>query len=530
MNTEISPNGLNIWRNQFVDNHFIIIVGSRNNAQWVDSNIDSILIQDYKNYQVIYFDDASTDHTDKLVEQRVKNNSQFIVYPSVSRQYKTWFYSELTKVYPIKDNDILVFLDGDDMFYCENVLSYLNAIYNQTNCWMTYGGMVVWNGCDNIIEPFPQNSEIPPQVISQKAYRKDIWRTSHLKTMKGFLWKAFDKKDLIPNDKAMVGPDDLAIMFAMLEMCPPEKVYRVTEPLYLYNHSRENQQSRAFKDQKETGIDYEVMVRTRKPYDTLSVVSPTLAGGLGNQMFEVAAAASLAKDNNALLLLNPNEHILPNQGRNVNTYLSNVFSKIITDSDPPAKTLYQWDHAFYKQIPYQPNLKLKSHFQSYKYFDHNREYIQWLFSPTPSVQDTIINRYDIGKTGKSTAIQVRRGDYIKFPNYHHLLPPEYYTKAVKIAAPEEIWVFGDDIKWCQENLHLDCPVKYIQDEDYIELYLMTLCKNVIISNSSFGWWAAYLNRRENHQIFAPSPWFGPAIINDGFKMDDLVLNTWNIVT
>ena len=512
--------------NLFMDNRFIILVGSYNNAQWVESNINSIVVQDYSNYKVVYFDDASTDGTDDAVAKKVKNNPRFTIAKVQERQYKTWFFSNLEKFTTISDNDIVVFLDGDDMFYCENVLSYINEIYKKTNCWMTYGGMVVWKGGDEIVEPYPQNSEIPREVKDKKAYRQDIWRTSHLKTMRGFVWKQIDKSDLMPNGKAMVGPDDLAIMFSALEMCPPQKVYRVTDPLYLYNHTPQNQGSRAFTDAKKSCIDYESIVRNRKPYDTISIVSPTFAGGLGNQMFEVAAAASLAKDHNALLMINPNEHILPNQGRNINNYISNIFGKIAIDCAPPLQILYSREHMAFEPIPFQPNVKLRGHFQSFKYFDHNRDYIRNLFAPSKFLMDQLKEKYS--EASKVTAIQVRRGDYIKFPNHHPLLPTDYYKNLTNFLTPYKIWIFSDDIQWCKENLHFDCPVEYIKEEDYIEMYLISHCKNIVISNSSFGWWAGYLKTNPG-QIFAPYPWFGPYLLAEGFKHDDLIPSDWIVI-
>ncbi len=502
-----------------MNNRFIIIIGSYNNARWVDSNLDSVLAQDYQNYMVRYFDDASTDNTGRLASEKVGDNPRFKVESVMSRKYKTWFFSQLTD---IQDNDILVFLDGDDMFYAENVLSYLNEVYNKSGCWMTYGGMLVWMGDEKIVEPFPQNSTIPAEVIDGKLYRKDTWRTSHLKTMRGFLWKSFDKGDLCPNGTYMVGPDDLAIMFGMLELCPPEKVYRVTEPIYLYNHSDENGGSRAHTEQIK--LNYEGLVRSRKPYNTLGVVSPTLAGGLGNQMFEIAAAASLAKDNNAILIVNPNEHICPNQGNNVNTYTTNIFSKIALDSNPPLKVGYTWDKPTYSQIPFAPNLKLRGHFQSYKYFDHNRDYIKELFWNKGVVSNEIDCHYHM--TSTTTAIQVRRGDYIKFPDHHPMLTAEYYKKAVEQCEHDQIYICSDDIEWCKENLQFSCPVQYIKDRDYAEMYLIASCKNIIISNSSFGWWSAYLKRHEYGKIIAPSTWFGPALLADGFNLDDLLPPNW----
>lgn len=500
-----------------MDNRFIIIVGSYNNAQWVSNNIGSILAQDYNNYLVYYFDDASTDNTYGLVKDQVKNDTRFKLFSTTKRHYKTWFFSNLgQKDKEIQDNDILVFLDGDDSFHAENVLSYLNEVYNKTQCWMTYGGMVVWEGGDKVIEPNPQNSTIPPEISATKSFRKDTWRTSHLKTMRGFVWKKFDTGDLF-HGKYIVGPDDLAIMFAALELCPPKKVYRVTEPIYLYNHSQANNKSRAFTDQKEHKVDYEGIIRARKPYDTISFVTPTLAGGLGNQMFEIAAAASLAKDNNAVLIVNNEEHILPNQGRNVKKYQNNIFSKIVFDSNIRPDDVYRRDVCTYEPIPYKRDLKLLGHFQSWKYFHHNREYIQNLFTP-----------HDRPANG-GTAIQVRRGDYYKFPDHHPQLTPEYYTKAVKLSGAKEVCIYSDDIPWCEKNLKFDDDVKVYHmtnSEDWIELILMSTAKNLIISNSSFGFWAAYLNTQPDKKIFVPSVWFGKAMIAEGFNIDDLVLPDW----
>ena len=92
---------------------------------------------------------------------------------------------------------------------------------------------------------------------------------------------------------------------------------------------------------------------------------------------------------------------------------------------------------------------------------------------------------------------------------------------------EGVWVFSDDIEWCKQNLHFDVPVEYIKDEDYIELYLMGYCKNIVISNSSFGWWSSYLSNGSN--IYVPPIWFGKTLIDSGFIYDDLILPKWNIV-
>jgi glycosyltransferase involved in cell wall biosynthesis len=511
-----------------MNNHFIIIVGGRNNSQWVESNINSILTQDYQNYEVMYFDDASDDDTFEKVQQLVGNNFKFSLYQTTERKYKTYFFDKHLNHF--WDNQILVFLDGDDMFSSENVLSYLNEIYTQTQCWMTYGGMLVWNGGDFISEPYPQNTEIPEEVKKHKAYRRDTWRTSHLKTMRAFLWEKFDKKDLCPNGKYMVGPDDLAIMFSMLEICPPEKVHRVTDSLYIYNHTEQNQRSRAYTDHKKLNIDYESIVRSRKPYDTIPFVMPTLAGGLGNQMFEIATAAALAKDNNAVMLVNNNEHILPNQGRNVNNYIDNIFSRIMFDKNVSTNNIYNQTSMKYIPIKYTPNMKINGHFQCYKFFDHHREYIQKLFCSTSEIFKELHEKYSFLKD--YTAIQVRRGDALleRAVGYHPVPTVEYFQEAVKLANPTNIVVFSDDMKWCKENLKFNVPCNFDisqgNDKDYMELYMMAMCKNIIISASTFGWWGAYLNTRADKKVYVPSVFFGPKLIEQGFNIDDLIFPDW----
>ena len=512
-----------------MDNKFIVVVVSYNNEQWIESCFSSIHAQDYTNYQIVFFDNLSTDKTMDIIQPYTKD-PKFVSYHWNEKIYKTGFFHKLESIIDINDNDIIVFLDGDDTFHCENVLSYLNAVYNETNCWMTYGGMTVWTGGDNFVAPYPQNSEIPYEVKQNKLYRKDIWRTSHLKSVRGFLWKKLNKEDLRPTGKFTICTDDLIIMFGMLELCPPDKIYRLTEDVYRFNGSPDNNVRRdtIHKDVQPNTPEIthiEHLIRSKTPYNTLPIVCPTLAGGVGNQMFEVAAAASMATDNNAVLVINPNEHILPNQGRNVNTYTTNIFSRIVLDTNPQLQSQITIDECFYKPIAFQPNVKLRGHFQSYKYFDHNKKYIQDLFAPTTKDLAYISAKYP--STMNITAIQVRRGDYIKFPDHHPLLTPEYYAKAVKMSDCEGVWVFSDDIEWCKQNLHFDVPVEYIKDEDYIELYLMGYCKNIVISNSSFGWWSSYLSNGSN--IYVPPIWFGKTLIDSGFIYDDLILPKWNIV-
>lgn len=511
-----------------MNNRFIVVITSYNNEKWVSQNIESVLSQTHQNFRIAYYDACSTDNTYKLAKEYSDKDSRITVTTTPERQIKTWFCERLVEFEDIRDNDIICVLDGDDFLANEEVLNYLNEVYNKTNCWMTYGGMIVWDGV-NTKEPYPQNTESPYEVKRDKTYRKDLWRYSHFRTFRGFLWERIKKESWKSvYDNNYITLEDLITMYDCMEMCPADKIFRIDQTVYILNYSTANGGSRGWEENKINNIGqiYESEIRNRKPYSELSIVTPILAGGLGNQMFEIATAASLAKDNDALIIINPSEHILPNQGRNVNAYLDNVFSRIATDNSPPFKTVVNNEHIYYTPIIYRPNLRIGGHNQSFKYFDHNKEYIQNLFGPTEEVLKHIDAKYGLEKTSKVTIVQVRRGDYIRFPDHLPLLPIDYYLAAAKQALPEEIWICSDDIDWCKENLPFNCPVKYLKDEDYIRMYLMSLCKNVIISNSSFGWWGCYLNKNSNKKIYVPSVWFGKALIDDGFKMDDLILSDW----
>jgi hypothetical protein len=90
---------------------------------------------------------------------------------------------------------------------------------------------------------------------------------------------------------------------------------------------------------------------------------------------------------------------------------------------------------------------------------------------------------------------------------------EYYNKSIEHLKDitDLFIVFSDDIEWCKNNIKSE-NIIYIQDEkDYIEIYLMSLCDNNIISNSSFSWWGAWLNRNENKIVIGPKIWFGSEI-------------------
>ena len=113
------------------------------------------------------------------------------------------------------------------------------------------------------------------------------------------------------------------------------------------------------------------------------------------------------------------------------------------------------------------------------------------------------------KQENTLSVHIRRGDCFMNPDIHPIASEKYIERALKeVGEYSHVFVFSDDKEWVKENLKFD-NVTYVEDEDYKEMWLMSLCKNNIIVNSSFSWWGSFLNKNINKTVVAPSIWFGP---------------------
>jgi len=247
------------------ENNFFIITPSFNNEEWVKHNLASLLIQTYQNYKVLYINDASTDNTLEEVKSIVENDDRFIIINNIENKGAMYNYFEHLDM--INDNDIVVHLDGDDWLYDNEVLEKLNNLYNETDCWMSYGGFVVWNGGLEATTPYPQNTNYDTFVHNYKLYRKDLWRASHLRTYRAFLLKAIDKNDLIDlvSGKYYWHASDLAFQYPAMEMAGESKIQNVNFYSHVYNqHPKLLNRTREREHKDNT--KYEVEIRNRKKY------------------------------------------------------------------------------------------------------------------------------------------------------------------------------------------------------------------------------------------------------------------------
>lgn len=110
----------------------------------------------------------------------------------------------------------------------------------------------------------------------------------------------------------------------------------------------------------------------------------------------------------------------------------------------------------------------------------------------------------------SVAIHIRRGDYLK-QKHRGTCSLDYYRNAVsyledRVKEPK-FFVFSDDIKWAKEKFTDYEVIDRRNRPDYEDMHLMSLCNHNIISNSTFSWWAAWLNTNPDKYVIAPDPWF-----------------------
>jgi len=263
------------------------------------------------------------------------------------------------------------------------------------------------------------------------------------------------------------------------------------------------------------------------------MISCEMMGGLGNQMFIAATAYSLALDNN-------DEVVFPLSisGITPTAYKTMLHRKTIlrklkyTDDFRFIKYFHSErpDHTFHP-IDFRKNLMLRGYFQSEKYFKHNRKEILKYFEPLEQIDIFLNKKYSsLINNEKVVSVHVRRGDYLKLSDYHAIIGKEYYDKAKKQFTDEHVFVyFSDDIEWCKETFKDVNSVFIEKQDDVLDLYLMSKIKNNIIANSSFSWWAAWLNTNENKKVICPSSWFGPRNRHLDVAKKDLIPEGWFVI-
>jgi hypothetical protein len=226
-----------------------------------------------------------------------------------------------------------------------------------------------------------------------------------------------------------------------------------------------------------------------------------VSGGIGNQLFQLAAGYTYSKQYNKELYID-DLHWNASQGTSPRAYQSSIFQNF-------AYWKGSADHVFnisekrfnYDPLPYtQGSVALHGYFQSLKYFeDYKDEFVSKLALPDIEYSIDVDN---------AIAFHIRRGDYLKYPDIHHVCTTEYFKALFdKFKDRYRIHVFTDSPEYISEEFKgYEFDIQKTES-DLHDLSLMSKYTKIVCSNSSFSWWASFLGDPSKY-IIVPERWFG----------------------
>lgn len=286
-----------------------------------------------------------------------------------------------------------------------------------------------------------------------------------------------------------------------------------------------------------------------------------LSGGLGNQLFQYAFGRVLSlKNKNELYfydgLLNKKKSFLTYREYKlhhfrINIKLANkkdleifekksILSIIKNIAGKSDYKIYQdFKIGFKKELlKITEDIFLEGYFQSPKYFDSIRNL---LLSEIQIKEKEMLNKKEnefinMINNSVSVSIHIRRGDYFnnKATNkMHGVCTIDYYNNAINYIQNLfnkncTLYIFSDDVNWVKQNFKIEIEhfyaSDYILNKDYLELLCISYCQHQIISNSSFSWWGAWLNKNPNKIVICPEFWYR----DYPTKSIDLIPKNWLI--
>ncbi len=282
-----------------------------------------------------------------------------------------------------------------------------------------------------------------------------------------------------------------------------------------------------------------------------------LTGGLGNQMFQYAIGRMLSIKHNTQLKLDISffenyewhayslepfcleasiatklevEQMFKNNKKNIERIKRKFFNEqpiIINEKS------FCFDQSY---LNIKNNRYLIGYWQSEKYFEQIAFKIHQELSI--KVVPSEVNKQmlkDIDGESQAVSLHIRRGNYVTvdFVNKTHgTTTLDYYYKAINLIEQKcnkpVFYIFSDDINWAKENIKLNHKHIFIDNNDaktdYEDLRLMSSCKHNILANSTFSWWAAWLNKNVEKIVIAPKQWFANLEMNS--QTGDLIPSEW----
>jgi hypothetical protein len=241
-------------------------------------------------------------------------------------------------------------------------------------------------------------------------------------------------------------------------------------------------------------------------------ISPAIHCQLGNNLFQIAQAYAQSLKHHRPMVTFTGNRWVKDGNPHLPQFRDNVLRNIKfidggpTDDYQEVETP-QWTDE--EVSPKEENTIFYGQPQCEKHFKAYSNEVKELFGPTDEFILKMNEKYPMLKSGKVTSIQVRRGDgHMNQLSRHPTVSVDYVVNTAKMIPSDYYFVFSNDVEWCKQSIKLDNCV--IVDEDApTTLWLMSLCHNFSIANSTFGWWGAYLSQAPNKIVCMPKCWFGP---------------------
>jgi hypothetical protein len=290
-----------------------------------------------------------------------------------------------------------------------------------------------------------------------------------------------------------------------------------------------------------------------------------LQGGLGNQMFQYAAAKSLALKHNAPVYLDLsflkenkesntdftardfqldvfklNSHFADSRLTN-KIFNKGFLNKISSKFDKNKATIYMEQSFAFNQdwVNLKPPVYLSGYFQSEKYFSKTGNEVRTDFQfKYPVADEQNAELLNAIVDSNAVALHIRRGDFISKKSthdFHGVCSIDYYNEAIAKLKGQlqdlKIFVFADDLEWANEhivkphgNYAMLASFNSNPENSWKDMFLMSKCRHHIIANSSFSWWGAWLAYHPGQVVIAPKKWFNNA--PEFYNTKDLLPGNW----
>lgn len=172
----------------------------------------------------------------------------------------------------------------------------------------------------------------------------------------------------------------------------------------------------------------------------------------------------------------------------------------------------------------QDGTEVNGYFQSYKYFTEE-DIAKWFLFNEDMVHN-VREKYKAIDFTNAVAVHVRLGDYLQGSLMFYVPTPEYFKNALMVLKPQgTVLIFSENADLVKKYLgEMPENVMFIDgNKDYEDFYLMSLCRDIVISPSSFSWWAAYINKHKDKRVVIPTYWYIPGC---PVKNKDICVNGW----